>query len=363
MLIRKLFLALAAILFITSPLFAGPWNAYFPDGLLDRDGKPVSVEVLDGKLVGIYFSARWCPSCQAFSPKLVPFRDKNSQEMEVVMVSSDKNETEQFLYMKEHNMLWPTMKFRSAPAFELKKKFAIDNIPTLVILSPAGELITREGRIDVANDPAGALTKWKSTPIPTPTPTTARAAASRSSGGMAPSLSSLDQKTIAEVQAGRQPPKQGWFRGTVGEKTFAVTLDRVAWTITGTAGDKPFDIKIDHEARTIRGFAHDSGVDMTFTWNPEEVTIDGQAYGYPYWVTTTWQSGIAEGGYACSLLSLTFNLEKGTLEGSLGDRRANLKYDAVSGRLTGDLFRKPVDLRLENVDFSDFIQHLYLFVR
>ncbi len=50
---------------------------------------------LKGKMVGIYFSAHWCPPCRAFTPNLVKFRDKNKDEFEIVFVSSDKDEAAQ----------------------------------------------------------------------------------------------------------------------------------------------------------------------------------------------------------------------------------------------------------------------------
>ena len=36
-------------------------DSLFPSMLLDSDGKEVPSNVLDNKIVGIYFSAQWCP--------------------------------------------------------------------------------------------------------------------------------------------------------------------------------------------------------------------------------------------------------------------------------------------------------------
>ena len=163
--LRKLFFGCVAIMLISLPVMAdpaaSPFKEYFPNGLLDREGKEVSLDVLQGKYVGIYFSAGWCPSCQQFSPKMVPFRDKNVNEFEVVFVSWDKTEEAQFSYMKEYGMFWPTLKWHSIPTYNLKNKFQVSTIPTLVVLSPLGELVTRDGRYDVQSNPDGALEKWK----------------------------------------------------------------------------------------------------------------------------------------------------------------------------------------------------------
>lgn len=140
------------------------WNAFFPDGLINSAGEKVELSVLDNKIVGLYFSAHWCPPCRAFSPKLVEFRNKNKDQFEVVFISSDKNESAQFEYMKEVGMEWPTMKHRSEAANALAEKYGVQSIPTLIILSPTGETITTNGRMDVANDAEGCIAKWKAGP-------------------------------------------------------------------------------------------------------------------------------------------------------------------------------------------------------
>ncbi|HNV72970.1 MAG TPA: thioredoxin family protein [Candidatus Ozemobacteraceae bacterium] len=140
------------------------WNTFFPDGLINSAGEKVELSVLDNKIVGLYFSAHWCPPCRAFSPKLVEFRNKNKDQFEVVFISSDKNETAQFEYMKEVGMEWPTMKHRSEAANALAEKFGVQGIPTLIILSPTGETVSTSGRMDVTDNPDGCIAKWKEGP-------------------------------------------------------------------------------------------------------------------------------------------------------------------------------------------------------
>ena len=48
----------------------------FGDTLKNARKKEVSVDALAGKTIGIYFSAHWCPPCQAFTPKLVDFHNE-----------------------------------------------------------------------------------------------------------------------------------------------------------------------------------------------------------------------------------------------------------------------------------------------
>lgn len=176
-------------------------------------------------------------------------------------------------------------------------------------------------------------------------------------------LEKLDHQIISDVQALRPPPKQGWVRGTIGTKNYEITIDRIAWTITGSNGAFPYNLKINHDARAIQGEANNEPLNIGFEWSPEQVIYDGDAYGYPYHVEVVWKDGTAVGGIACSMLKTSFDLEKGTFSGYLGDRNVNLTYDKVSGRVTGEFFKRPLNLVLTNLDFSDFIQHLYLFLR
>ena len=38
--------------------------------LISNKGAKVDVDSLEGKIVGIYFSAHWCPPCKAYTPQL-----------------------------------------------------------------------------------------------------------------------------------------------------------------------------------------------------------------------------------------------------------------------------------------------------
>ena len=133
-------------------LFEGP--------LLDAKGTEVSKKALAGKTVGIYFSAHWCPPCRSFTPKLVKFRDANKKDFEVVFVSSDRSPKAQLDYMKETGMKWYTMPHRSSAANALAKKYGVRGIPALIIVSPEGKTITKNGRGDVSSNAGGALKAW-----------------------------------------------------------------------------------------------------------------------------------------------------------------------------------------------------------
>ena len=154
-----------------------------PENLLDSHGKEVSRNKLAGKTVGFYFSAHWCPPCRTFTPSLVKFRDDNKDDFEIVFVSSDKSPQAQMDYMEETNMKWLTLPHRGKAANSLAGKYGVRGIPALIIVSPEGETITKNGRGDVSGNPKGALAKWTKSGTSTPTATAESSDRKKNAGG------------------------------------------------------------------------------------------------------------------------------------------------------------------------------------
>lgn len=149
-------LALVLPLFCLSTVHADQATSlkeHFLNSLTDGAGKPVDAATLQGKAVGIYFSAHWCGPCRAFTPELVKFRDANTNAFEVVFVSSDKDAEAKAGYMKEAGMKWLTLPYRGEAANALNEKYKVSGIPTLVVLKSNGELLTRDGRALILSNP------------------------------------------------------------------------------------------------------------------------------------------------------------------------------------------------------------------
>jgi len=146
----------------TEPQSAKSLDDLIGRDLVDKDGKKVDISKLAGKIIGIYFSAHWCPPCRQFTPKLVKFRNAHADQFEVVFVSSDRSADDHQKYMKEAGMPWPAIPFGSAQVPLLKGNFKISGIPSLVIVDEKGKLISSQGRVEMATDSANALKKWQS---------------------------------------------------------------------------------------------------------------------------------------------------------------------------------------------------------
>ena len=136
-----------------------------PGNLIDLNGNQVSNQNLQGKIIGLYFSAGWCPPCRSFSPVLKDFRNRNKEEFEVVMVSADRSRAEQLKYMQDMNMEWSALPQNSTESSNLYGKYGVRGIPTLIILSPNGKTISSEGRTEVNYNSGTILSNWKNSPV------------------------------------------------------------------------------------------------------------------------------------------------------------------------------------------------------
>ncbi|KXJ29402.1 nucleoredoxin [Exaiptasia diaphana] len=127
----------------------------------------VEVESLIGedKVIGLYFSAHWCPPCRGFTPKLADFykkfRDANGEKLEIVFISSDRDENQFQKYFDE--MPWHALPFNDRDKKKkLSKKYKVGGIPTLVFLDGKdASLITKNGRLAMMEDPKGENFPWK----------------------------------------------------------------------------------------------------------------------------------------------------------------------------------------------------------
>jgi len=119
-------------------------------------------------LVGLYFSAHWCPPCHHFTPELARFyveaKASSNKPFEIVFVPKmhpfepEKDTQEEYEAYYE-TMPWCTVPFASKDAADLKAKFGVKAIPCLVILNGDGQIVSKTGKddVEVGLDPLGSV--------------------------------------------------------------------------------------------------------------------------------------------------------------------------------------------------------------
>lgn len=120
--------------------------------LKEKDTVVDTTEALkDKEVIGLYFSAHWCPPCRGFTPHLASkYKEilSDGKSFEIVFISSDRDEEAFNEYFSE--MPWLALPYGERALKEkLSRKFQVSGIPTLVLLDGNGELITTKGRSKV----------------------------------------------------------------------------------------------------------------------------------------------------------------------------------------------------------------------
>jgi nucleoredoxin len=136
----------------------------FGPALLRADGSSVGLEALEGKaLIGIFFSAGWCPACGAFTPQLLATYGELKEArkpFEVILVSFDNDSGGMLAYMRQHAMPWLAVPHGSAKATALVQRYDVRLIPTLVVIDQKGKTLSLNGRGDIVAKGAQAYDDW-----------------------------------------------------------------------------------------------------------------------------------------------------------------------------------------------------------
>jgi len=135
--------------------------------LVKNDGSEVPYSALQGKTIGIYFSAHWCPPCRGFTPELVKTYNKmkeQGKDFEIIFASSDRDEVSFKEYFAE--MPWLALPYseRDMKA-KLSKIFNVEGIPSFHIIEFDGTVINNNGRGAVGGDPEGNSFPWYPKPV------------------------------------------------------------------------------------------------------------------------------------------------------------------------------------------------------
>lgn len=149
-----------------------PWrpktfSEIFADAkLLGPSGAPQRGSDLVGRVVGLYFSAHWCPPCRGFTPQLANWYTSSlkAKGLEVVFVSSDRDGEAFNEYFCEQPWLALDYSDRRRKD-QLSSLCRVGGIPSFVIFDKDGTLITRDGRAAVSGDPAGDEFPWYPKPV------------------------------------------------------------------------------------------------------------------------------------------------------------------------------------------------------
>ena len=113
------------------------------------------------KLIGIYFSAHWCPPCRQFTPVLIEtYNDvnKDGKVFEVFFLSSDHDQAQFDGYYGI--MPWIAVPWGDQRKADLSKQFGVTGIPKFIVMKPDGTIVDVNARNAVASKGPQAIEEY-----------------------------------------------------------------------------------------------------------------------------------------------------------------------------------------------------------
>jgi thiol-disulfide isomerase/thioredoxin len=113
-----------------------------------ESGRVTAVEedpLANKKLIALYFAAQSSGPCRKFTPQLVDYYNRvapQHPEIEFVFVSADKTADAMQNHMRDEKMPWPAIEFQKTAAKESIIKYAGKALPCLVLVDPAGRVVS-----------------------------------------------------------------------------------------------------------------------------------------------------------------------------------------------------------------------------
>lgn len=150
-----------------SPLEPPPISSLsdlFGDVLLNADGDSIETETISNNtVIAIYFEGHWCSSCAAFTPLLMSTYaelELAAKSFEVVLVSFDVNRSELLGHMQDTGMAWLAVPPDGGRVGALAQRYAVQFIPTLIVIDSDGNTVTMDGRDDLVTKGSQAYDDW-----------------------------------------------------------------------------------------------------------------------------------------------------------------------------------------------------------
>ncbi|KFO69238.1 nucleoredoxin-like protein 1 [Cuculus canorus] len=124
---------------------------------------------LENKVVLLYFASSRCPRCRRFSALLKDFflrltdefYVERSSQLVLVYVSRDETEEQQRDFLRSMPKRWLAVPFGDAFKRELELRFAVSEVPVVVVLKPSGDVIVGNAVEEIQRVGPACFRNWQ----------------------------------------------------------------------------------------------------------------------------------------------------------------------------------------------------------
>jgi hypothetical protein len=136
--------------YFTSLTLSVPMKNHLGPVLVKADGSTVPSETLNGKVVGLFFSASWNDSYIDQLKTLYAALKKEGKPFEIVWVSNDVTKDGMMKFMREKQIPWLAVAFDRLSVLNLRFQYNVRFDPTLLIINSPGSVFSEEGLKDIS---------------------------------------------------------------------------------------------------------------------------------------------------------------------------------------------------------------------
>ncbi|XP_061212484.1 nucleoredoxin-like protein 1 [Neopsephotus bourkii] len=124
---------------------------------------------LDNRVLLLYFGSARCPRCRRFAPLLKDFflrltddfHVERASQLGLVYVSRDETEEQRSAFLRAMPRRWLALPFGDAFGRELELRFAVSEVPAVVVLKPSGEVIVGNAVEEIRSLGPACFRNWQ----------------------------------------------------------------------------------------------------------------------------------------------------------------------------------------------------------
>ncbi|NWX02352.1 NXNL1 protein, partial [Caloenas nicobarica] len=127
------------------------------------------LRALDNKVLLLFFGSGQCPRCRRFAPLLRDFflrltdqfYVERASQLGLVYVSRDETEEQQSRFLRTMPKRWLALPFGDAFSRELELRFAVSELPAVVVLKPNGDVIAENAVDEIRRAGPACFRNWQ----------------------------------------------------------------------------------------------------------------------------------------------------------------------------------------------------------